>query len=317
MFSAKDYILEIYKSQSFSKAAQNLYISQPSLSATIKRLEERIGEPIFDRSTYPIKLTECGMEYIRMAQSISSIESDFKAYLEDIHNCNIGMLSIGGSNFALSYVLPKAIRKFKTSYPNIHLDLREGDISLMQEKLHCGEIDFLIDGCDVDPELYVEFNYIEEIIILAIPECFQCNKGLRQYQLSREDIINNRHLSIDMPVLPLHLIKEEPFIFMKPDTDTYRKASQIFEKANVHPNIILSFSQQSTAFHMACNAIGLALISDTLIKNIIAPPPLVYYKIGGSDIKRYIRFYKKRGRRMTYAMKAFLENLQIPYKEIE
>ena len=58
MFTWKKYVYEVYKERSFTKAAQNLYISQPSLSARIKKIEEIIGEPLFDRSTTPLQLTE-------------------------------------------------------------------------------------------------------------------------------------------------------------------------------------------------------------------------------------------------------------------
>ena len=54
MFQGMEYVYEVYKTRSFSRAAQNLYISQPSLSATIKKIENRIGTPLFDRSTTPI-----------------------------------------------------------------------------------------------------------------------------------------------------------------------------------------------------------------------------------------------------------------------
>ncbi|WMJ76901.1 MULTISPECIES: LysR family transcriptional regulator [unclassified Sedimentibacter] len=315
MFSAKEYILEVYKTHNFSKAAQNLYISQPSLSATIKRLEEKIGEPIFDRSTYPIKLTECGLKYIEVAQSISSAESDFKAYLEDVHNCNTGNLSIGGSNFMISYVLPKEIRKFRSQYSNIKLNIVEGDISPMLEKLYCGEIDLLIDACEINSKKYVEFKYTPETLLLAIPESFSCNEQLKSYGLTKNDILKNIHLLEKTPILPLHLVKNEPFIFMKPDTDTYKKSVKLFENENIKPNIILSFSQQVTTFNMACNEVGLALISDTLIKNIAFYPSLVFYKIGDSDIRRDICFYKKRGKRLTCAMRAFLMSLQITFEE--
>ena len=65
MFNSMNYVYEVYKERSFSKAAANLYISQPSLSATVKKVEERIGSPIFDRSVSPIQLTECGQHYIK------------------------------------------------------------------------------------------------------------------------------------------------------------------------------------------------------------------------------------------------------------
>ena len=61
MFNSMNYVYEVYKERSFSKAAANLYISQPSLSATVKKVEERIGAPIFDRSVSPIQLTESGI----------------------------------------------------------------------------------------------------------------------------------------------------------------------------------------------------------------------------------------------------------------
>ena len=60
-----NYVYEVYKERSFSKAAENLYISQPALSAMIKKVENKVGMPLFDRSTNPIQLTDCGKRYIK------------------------------------------------------------------------------------------------------------------------------------------------------------------------------------------------------------------------------------------------------------
>ena len=78
MFVWKKYVYEVYKERSFTKAAQNLYISQPSLSARIKKIEEIIGEPLFDRSTTPLQLTEVGKVYIEAAEEITQIEQRLK-----------------------------------------------------------------------------------------------------------------------------------------------------------------------------------------------------------------------------------------------
>ena len=64
MFKNKEYVLYVEKSKSFSKAAKELYISQPSLSASIKRIEKEIGAAIFDRSTNPLSLTDIGRKYV-------------------------------------------------------------------------------------------------------------------------------------------------------------------------------------------------------------------------------------------------------------
>lgn len=65
MFNHMDYVYSVYKERSFSKAAEALHISQPSLSATIQKIEEQVGAPIFDRSTRPISLTLFGAAYIQ------------------------------------------------------------------------------------------------------------------------------------------------------------------------------------------------------------------------------------------------------------
>lgn len=65
MFNGMKYVYEVYKERSFSNAARNLYISQPALSGMIKKIEKNIGMPLFDRSTTPIQLTECGKKYIK------------------------------------------------------------------------------------------------------------------------------------------------------------------------------------------------------------------------------------------------------------
>lgn len=77
VFQGMEYIYEVYKEKSFSKAAANLFISQPSLSANVKRIEKRIGYPIFDRSTKPLQLTECGEKYIQAVERIMDIQKNF------------------------------------------------------------------------------------------------------------------------------------------------------------------------------------------------------------------------------------------------
>ena len=71
MFQGMHYVYQVYKEMNFSRAARNLYISQPSLSAAVKKVEAQIGYPIFDRSSSPIQLTELGKEYIRSIPCLS------------------------------------------------------------------------------------------------------------------------------------------------------------------------------------------------------------------------------------------------------
>ena len=69
-----EYIYAVYKERSFSKAARRLFIAQPSLSAAVKRVEQELGLPLFNRSTSPVSLTEAGEYYIKSAEKIMEIE---------------------------------------------------------------------------------------------------------------------------------------------------------------------------------------------------------------------------------------------------
>ena len=81
IFQGMEYIYEVYKEKSFSKAARKLFISQPSLSANVKRIEQKIGYPVFDRSTNPIQLTECGARYIGAVEEIIAVQNSFANYI--------------------------------------------------------------------------------------------------------------------------------------------------------------------------------------------------------------------------------------------
>lgn len=313
MFKLKEYILEIEKTGSFSQAAANLYVSQPSLSASVKRLEEKIGEPLFDRSTSPVTLTECGKEYIKAAQMISQAEHNFLNYLEEYTGCVTGELTIGGSNLNLAVVMPPVLKHFWDAYPGIHLELVEGNIDKLCELLREGKLDFVVDSCEMDPGLFQEFIYHSEHLVLAVPKHFPCNERLGRYSMTWDDICAGRHVESDIPVLPLNEMGDIPFLFMKPETDTGKRSSSLCKNAGFEPNVVLTFQQHSTMFHMACAGMGAAFVTDVMIENVYSKPELFYYKVGGQECCRNIRFYKKRDKRMNYAMQAFLKEAGIQW----
>lgn len=306
MFKFKEYVLAVYQTRNFSRAAEMLYVSQPSLSMTIKRIEDKIGEPLFDRSVHPIQVTECGREYIRAAQAIAASEEDFLSYLDDYHNLKTGTLIIGGSNMNISFVLPPVLHRFREEFPHIKLEIVEGNINVLQQKLQYGEIDFVVDSCDMDPEQFTEFIYKPETLLVAVPQTFSCNDMLSEYRLMGDDILRDRHLLPTVKVLPLSLLGDIPFILLTPETDTYARSKLLCQNQDFSPKVAMSFNQQSTAFNMACAGLGATWVSDALIKNVHSNPKIYYYKVDLSIGTRHIKFFAKKGRRLTYAMNVLL-----------
>ena len=121
MFKYADYIYKVYEEKSFTQASKKLFISQPALSATIKRAEEELGFKIFDRSSAQLMLTDAGKVYIDSIEEMYKIERNLKNYVENIYSLNVGDISVSGAAFISSYILPKIIMEFSKRHPKINI----------------------------------------------------------------------------------------------------------------------------------------------------------------------------------------------------
>ena len=110
MMQGMKYVYEVYKEKSFTDAAKKLFISQPSLSAAVKKVEKELGVLLFDRGSFPVRLTDAGIAYIEAMEAILAIENNQTRKLNDLSQLKTGSLTIGGSNFVSSYILSKAGR---------------------------------------------------------------------------------------------------------------------------------------------------------------------------------------------------------------
>lgn len=307
MFYNKEYILEVYKEKSFSKAAKNLYISQPSLSASVKRIEDKIGAPIFDRSTNPISITEIGHQYIKHAMEIDKTEHSFINYLNDCLNILKGEIKIGGSSLFSSYILPPMISRFNKLYPHTILKIHEDNTKSLVELLIAGELDVIMDNTVIINENISSYFYTSEFLLLAVPKHLPINEILKPYSLSFENIKNNIHTSESFPTVSLDLFKDESFIFLKHENDTGKKAKQLCRKHGFVPNVIFELDQQVTAYNIACTGMGICFVSDTLIKNLNNQHDVIYYKLSDSEIQRNIYFYVKNNRYISNACRKFID----------
>ena len=154
MFQGMEYVYEVYLEKSFSKAAEKLFISQPSLSANVKRVEHHIGYPIFDRSTKPLSLTECGVQYIKAVEKIKSIQNEFEGFVNDWSDLRKGTLTLGGSNLFSSWILPPLIADFARRYPLIQISLIEETTANLARMLRHGQLDLMLDSSVLDAAIY-------------------------------------------------------------------------------------------------------------------------------------------------------------------
>lgn len=306
MFVWKKYVYEVYKERSFTKAAQNLYISQPSLSARIKKIEEIIGEPLFDRSTTPLQLTEVGKVYIEAAEEITQIEQRVENYINDLAGLKTGNLAVGASTLFAAYVVPSLITQFNQKFPDIHIQLIEGNTAELEEMLGSNALDFVIDNYHYDSILYNKELYCEENILLAVPKHFAVNEELGMYQLSYKNIKNKNYLNQKYPAVPLGRFADLPFIMLTQGNDTRTRGDRLCRNVGFKPNIVLEFNQQSTAYMASSTQLGATFISDILVSQLPTFENLVYYKLDGEEAKRKVFFYYKTHKYKTRVMEEFV-----------
>lgn len=307
MFQGMEYVYEVYKEKSFSKAAANLFISQPSLSANVRRVENRIGYPIFDRSTKPLSLTECGKQYIQCVERIMNIERDFSDFINDWGGLKTGSLVLGGSNLFSSWFLPPMIAAFAARYPHIQIRLVEESTVKLTKLLQRGIIDLILDNTYLDPEIFDSSLYQEEHLILAVPRSFSVNKDLKEFQLSVCDIQTGKFLKSDFPSVPFSRFRNEPFIMLKQENDTGKRAINICRENNFDPVVVFEMDQQMTSYNVTCSGMGISFIGDIMVSKVSPDPNVIYYKLPLKDNCRNICFYWKKGRYLSRAMEEFLK----------
>ncbi|MBC5660607.1 LysR family transcriptional regulator [Anaerosacchariphilus sp. NSJ-68] len=306
MFRGMEYVYTVYQEKSISRAAERLCISQPSLSANIKRIEAKVGYPLFDRSTKPLSLTECGEKYIRSVEKIMTVEREFSDYVNDWGELKTGSLVLGGSSLYASWVLPGLIGAFSIRYPGVRVELVEESTAELARLLQQGRIDMMLDNCQLDPKLFDHTVYREETLFLAVPRQFPSVKKAAIHILSKEQIETGHWKDDELCPVPLTLFAKEPFVMLKPENDTRKRAEEILRQAGITPEITLELDQQLTSYHVACSGLGIAFVSDTLIREVPARSDVVYFKLPAPRSCRPLSFSWKTGRYRTRAMQEFL-----------
>lgn len=166
-FRELTYILAIAKYQNITKAAQSLYIGQPTLSKFLSALEHDLGQPLFRKLGNRYVLTYAGECYIRKAGEILRLKSDLDAELADIIGQNVGVLNVAIPDTCGTFLLPGTLPAFRELYPNVKVNILEGTSEENEACLLDGRADLAFCICPDSPSGLVEYESLgsEELLI--------------------------------------------------------------------------------------------------------------------------------------------------------
>lgn len=308
-FSRKDLVYTVYREKSISRAAQKLFISQPSLSVMIQRIEEEVGVPLFDRTCKPIRLTEAGKEYIKATEELMHIEKSFENYLQSYQDLQTGSLTIGSNQLLSSLVLPKYIGRFMELYPNIHLNFIDDNSLVLENMALSGQLDLVLDNHPLDPDIFEQQILRQERLLLAVPKTFACNQGMEAYALSREDILSGAHRNKE-PVSP-ERFSQIPYVLMTKENQTRHRTDELFKEWAIKPTVLLELDRLVTLYRFIEQGTAASIVSDTLVQYLTsAEDGVVFYALDSKHAVRSLYLSYKRNRYYSKPMQAFAELME-------
>ncbi|MDY3521234.1 LysR substrate-binding domain-containing protein [Riemerella anatipestifer] len=164
-----EYLISVDKHKHFGKAAQACFITQPTLSAMIQKLEEELDVKIFDRSTHPIRTTDAGKEILQHAYRIIDEINEMKNKANSLNNILAGKVVLGIIPTVSPFILPVEIFDFLSQNPNIEMEVKELNTDSVIKALKSGEIDAGIIATphhDAD-EFFKDVLFNEELMLYS------------------------------------------------------------------------------------------------------------------------------------------------------
>ncbi len=309
MFKHMDYVYAIYEEKSFTKAAERLFISQPALSATIKKIEKDLGHPLFERNGKEMRLTHVGEKYVAATEEIRMIRKNFEREIDDLVQLHKGKITLGSTTFIVSNLLPQLLKDFREKYPEIELDILVEQSTILREKLEKGLVDIAIDNVLTPDPDYCYTPLLRERILLGVPESLPLNDRFRDYQLDLATIQDPNCDYEKLPKIDISIFAQTPFILLKHGNKMRQLAGSIFGERGINPNVCFEFDQLMTSISFAENGFGCCFLTDTILRYVGPCKNVVYYQPDTRFKDRALYILHKKNKYLPFACRALIDFL--------
>lgn len=266
------YVKTIAQFGTITAAARQLYISQPSLSQTLRQIEDEIGMPLFDRSTSPFHLTYAGERYLKAVEAMLEIDAKLKAEIESIRHEDGGRLRLGISVTRAAQILPEVIPIFTREYPHVLIELTEDASANLEGLLQKGKVDLVLAALEAS-EVNITYQLIERESIGLL-----AGKGTK---------IAGRVPS-GIPI-SLKDAESESFVCLDSSHSSRIIQDKLFRRHAFRPRILLETSSLEVGRRVALKADACMLLPNVYVKDILRNGEGCFYPL--SDYENHRHFY--------------------------
>ncbi|MGR5261043.1 DNA-binding transcriptional regulator OxyR [Vibrio astriarenae] len=181
-----EYLVSLAEHKHFRKAAEACFVSQPTLSGQIRKLEDELGTALLERNSRKVLFTDAGLQLVEQAKRILAEIKLFKEMASGQNGEMIGPMHIGFIPTVGPYVLPKIIPSLKEQFPELELFLHEAQTHQLVSQLQDGKLDCLVLAAVAETEQFKEIVLYDEPMTLAVP----CD-----HEWSQKETIEMEHLN--------------------------------------------------------------------------------------------------------------------------
>lgn len=277
--------LEVARLQSFSRAAEKIYRTQPAISAQIRLLEQECGERLFDRSGKRVQLTQAGEILQRYAQKIIDLHRDALQAIAELNQTARGKLQLGANEATCLYVLPKTFARFKQLYPLVQISIYRNFSHKIVQKVQEGAV---------------------EIGVVTLPQTAPNLEVLLVHRDEMQLVVPAKHPLAKHRSVTLEEIVQYPLIIPKTGRTRVVLDRLLRDKRN-EVQISMELASVETIKKFVGAGLGLTLLSRSYAQPEVAAGVLKVIPIEGIKLQRELGLIYRRDRYLSLPAKVFIE----------
>lgn len=261
--------------KSFSKAAEKLYLTQPTVSAHIRTLEKELGTTLIARTTKLFQMTYEGERFYRYAKRLVELKD---AALQDINMESKKIIRLGASTIPSTYLLPQLLPAFRKKQPNVYFDVRQGDSSFVEERILDGTLDIgLIGTMPRSSECHFEV-FCQDELVIATPA-------------------TSHYIRLKTQKATIHELLKEPIIMRERGSGTQKEAYRYLDQINVSTeslNVVTYINDPESIKGMIVNGMGISMISGFAVKDLEERGQILTFRPEPPSTRNFYIIYKKK-----------------------
>jgi len=276
----------IYRLGSFTRAAEELFLTQPTVSMQIKKLSEAVGLPLFEHVGRRVEPSEAGNELYEACRRMFESLSNFEMKVADMKGLKRGRLRLAVITTA-KYMAPEMLGDFSKIYPGIDLTLKVTNRDSIIERMHNNVDDLYIMGQVPKGELEVNsYSFANNPLVMLAP---------RDHPL-----VNKKNISLEE-------IAEEPFIVREPGSGMRDATFREFDAKGLRPKVRMELGSNEAIKHAIVGGLGLSVMSLHTILLEGVDGPVAILDVEGFPIMRYWYMVCPKNKELSLVAKTFLD----------